>query len=154
MFTNNKSAPGKPKMISVSENMRRSIAAKSSISESSRSLADNVALNQESMESGAALRQNVPTVGATDIEEFLHYTASHPLREQRLTNYALLVKNEDFHLYSVEQDGQPLILKVMCDPDLFYNELEVYTRLMGFENKLDSKDESATTFNSFSLQLK
>ena len=66
----------------------------------------------------------------TDIEEFLmHFSQLHPLQEQGLVNYSLLVKNEDFHLYSVEQNRKPMILKVMCDPDLFYAELAVYNRV-------------------------
>ena len=66
----------------------------------------------------------------TEIEEFLlHYSQEHPLRQQGLGNYALLVKNQDYHLYSVEQANKPLMLKVMCDPDLFYAELAVFQRL-------------------------
>ena len=66
----------------------------------------------------------------TDIEEFLlYFSQHHPLQEQGLSNYSLLVKNEDFHLYSVEQNNKPLILKVMCDPDLFYSELAVFNRI-------------------------
>ena len=66
----------------------------------------------------------------TDIEEFLlYFSQHHPLQEQGLSNYSLLVKNEDFHLYSVEQNSKPLILKVMCDPDLFYAELAVFNRI-------------------------
>ena len=57
------------------------------------------------------------------------FNVNHPLQEQGLTNFALLVKNEDFHLYSVERSGKPLVLKVMCDPDLFYAELAVFNRL-------------------------
>lgn len=46
-----------------------------------------------------------------------------------MSKFALLVKNEDFHLYSVEKAGRPLLLKVMCDPDLFYAELAVFNRI-------------------------
>ena len=56
----------------------------------------------------------------------MNYPQNHPLIEQGLSNYAQLVKNEDFHLYSVEKNGKPLVLKVMCDPDLFYAELAVF----------------------------
>ena len=60
----------------------------------------------------------------TDIEEFLnHFSAKHPLYDQGLSKFALLVKNEDFHLYSVMQGKKHLLLKVMCDPDLYYHEM-------------------------------
>jgi len=45
----------------------------------------------------------------------------------------LLVKNEDFHLYSVEKGGKPYVLKVMCDPDLFYAELAVFNRIKALQ---------------------
>ena len=59
----------------------------------------------------------------------MSYDKNHPLQQHGITNYALLVRNEDFHLYSVEQQGKPLVLKVMCNPDLFYAELDVFHRL-------------------------
>ena len=58
-----------------------------------------------------------------------------------MSNYAQLVKNEDFHLYSVEKNGKPLVLKVMCDPDLFYAELAVFQRL----KTLSVGDDEAST---------
>ena len=74
-----------------------------------------------------AIASPVIRSGNTDIEDFLmNYPQNHPLIEQGLSNYAQLVKNEDFHLYSVEKNGKPLVLKVMCDPDLFYAELAVF----------------------------
>ena len=77
----------------------------------------------------------------------MNFAQSHPLQEQSLSNYALLVKNEDFHLYSVEQNGKPLVLKVMCDPDLFYAELAVFNRIKTLQF---GNDENAKTV----LQLK
>ena len=66
----------------------------------------------------------------TDIEEFLmSYDQKHPLQQHGISNYALLVRNEDFHLYSVVKDGKPLVLKVMCNPDLYYAELDVFYRI-------------------------
>ena len=81
---------------------------------------------------GAQTQASKPNTksNGTDIEDFLsNFQSNHPLLEQGLRNYALLVKNEDFHLYSVEKDGRPLVLKVMCDPDLFYAELAVFNRV-------------------------
>ena len=66
----------------------------------------------------------------TDIEQILvHFSEKHPLYDQGLTKFALLVKNEDFHLYSVMKNKKQALLKVMCDPDLFYAELSAVSRL-------------------------
>lgn len=125
--------------------MRRSINLRSSLSAASS--ADNESFNQQQLNSQAApvQRQTIAPGGhahssaqasvvggnaALDIEEFLmHFSAEHPLQQQGLSKFALLVKNEDFHLYSVEKSGRPLLLKVMCDPDLFYAELAVFNRI-------------------------
>ena len=97
----------------VAENLRKSVIRKSMDSESHEK-----AMAQSSQ---SAL---------TDIEEFLnHFSSKHPLYEQGLTKFALLVKNEDFHLYSVMKNKKQALLKVMCDPDLFYAELSAVTRL-------------------------
>lgn len=128
--------PYKPKLISVSENLRRSIVRSSVSADSSISSNDGPSIIPSAMTSNS-MKKKMSAAPGTDIEEFLlHFAAEHPLREQGLSNYALLVKNEDFHLYSVEQDRKPLILKVMCDPDLFYNELAVYNRLQGTQSEI------------------
>ena len=84
---------------------------------------------RQSMSSEQDMGQSVQSA-LTDIEEFLnHFSSKHPLYEQGLTKFALLVKNEDFHLYSVMKNKKQALLKVMCDPDLFYAELSAVTRL-------------------------
>lgn len=128
-------------MVSVADNLRRSINRSS--------------LSGSSISSLSGLSGAVPTgkismgMGSTDIEEFLlHYNQEHPLIKQGLSDYSLLVKNEDFHLYSVEQNHKQMILKVMCDPDLFYGELEVYKRIQCLSLPMGSEE------SKFVLQLK
>jgi len=86
----------------------------------------------------------------TDIEEFLmHFDKKHPLFDQGMSKFALLVKNEDFHLYSVVQNKKHLLLKVMCDPDLFYAELSAVSRLEATGSK-----EKYSTVPDITLRLK
>ena len=52
-----------------------------------------------------------------------------------LTKFALLVENEDYHLYSVLYKKKQALLKVVCDPDLFYREHTALTRLGSISEK-------------------
>jgi len=79
----------------------------------------------------------------------MNFAQSHPLSEQGLGNYALLVKNEDFHLYSVEQNGKPLVLKVMCDPDLFYAELAVFNRIRTLQVGASESDKKVLQLKNY-----
>lgn len=79
----------------------------------------------------------------------MNFAQSHPLSEQGLSNYALLVKNEDFHLYSVEQNGKPLVLKVMCDPDLFYAELAVFNRIRTLQVGASESDKKVLQLKNY-----
>ena len=81
----------------------------------------------------------------TEMEEFLlHFKDTHPLAQLGLTKFQQLVKGEDFHLYSCNQGKKNLLLKVICDPGLFYNELAVITRLktLAFNSTTDKPGAS------------